>query len=362
MSRRRVSGLRAVPVSEWPEPDRQAWAAATCQGELFEGAGAAAHWSVKNRKVVAKYFGQWISWRNARGISPQDASCLWARPEVLQPFVDYLRPRLAPATVAAMIRNLNTALRILYSDLDRTALKRGLCRLEAVAVPSRDKPSRVRHSRDLHEAGVAWMERSDGDPGLYPRLAAARHRDGLMVALLALRPFRLANLTVIVIGRHLLAVGNGYQLCFLDFETKNHLDIEVPFPEVLIPSLRRYLDQHRPVLLGGETSNRLWISTRGTPMSEQAVYQQVCTVTKTLLGAPINPHLFRDCAATSIAIDDPEHAGIIARILGHKTLKTAERHYIHAGALQASRVQNAIIMEIRSGAGNTKEEDGECVR
>ena len=67
-------------------------------------------------------------------------------------------------------------------------------------------------------------------------------------------------------------------------------------------------------------------------------------------------------AATSIAIDDPEHAGIIARILGHKTLKTAEMHYVHAGALQASRVQNAIIMEIRSGAGNTKEEDGECAR
>ncbi len=362
MSRRRISGLRAVPIPEWPEPDQRAWAAATCQGELFEGAGAAAHWSAKNRKVAAKYFGQWICWRNTRGIPSQDASSLWTAPEILQAFVEHLRPRLAPATVTAMIRNLNAALRVLYPNLDRIALKRGLCRLEAVAVPSRDKPSRVRHSRDLHEAGVTWMARSESDPGLYPRLAAARYRDGLMVALLALRPIRLANLTAIVIDRHLLAVGGGYQLCLPASETKNGLDIEVPFPEVLIPSLRRYLDRHRPVLLGDATSDRLWISTRGTSMSEQAVYQQVCTVTKTMLGAPINPHLFRDCAATSIAIDDPQHAGIIARILGHKTLKTAERHYIHAGALQASRVQNAIIIEIRSGAGNTKEEDGQCAR
>jgi len=351
-----MSGLRAIPVSQWPEPDRMAWAAALRPGDPFDEPGAAARWSAKNRKVVAKYVGQWISWRNARGIPTPDASSPWITPEVLQALVDYLRPRLAPATVAAMIRNLNAALRVMYPDLDRTALKRGLRRLEAAAKPSRDKPSRIRHSRDLFEAGMAWMQRAESDPSLYPRLAAARYRDGLMVALLAVRPLRLANLTGIVIGCHLLAVGDGFRLCLSTSETKNHLDIEVPFPPALVPALRRYLDQYRPVLLGG-ASDRLWISTRGTPMSEQAVYCQVCTVTEALLGAPINPHLFRDCAATSIAIDDPEHAGIIARILGHKALRTAERHYIHAGALQASRQKNAIITEIRARAGDTHEED-----
>ena len=104
------------------------------------------------------------------------------------------------------------------------------------------------------------------------------------------------------------------------------------------------------MLLGDETSDRLWISTRGSGLSEQAVYQQVCTVTRTILGAPINPHLFRDCAATSIVIDDPEHAMIVARLLGHTTLKTAERHYIHAGRIEAAPVINDIITEIRADA------------
>jgi hypothetical protein len=35
-------------------------------------------------------------------------------------------------------------------------------------------------------------------------------------------------------------------------------------------------------------------------------------LTARILGVAINPHLFRDCAATTIATDDPEHVLIIA--------------------------------------------------
>ena len=354
------SGLIAVPVGDWPLPDQLAWEAALYNGDILEDAGRAAHWSAKNRRAVVIYFGQWISWRHAHGIPTQDASRLWAKPEVLQAFVAYLRPRLAPASVATMIRNLNAALRVMYPDFDRTALKRGLGRLQALAKPSRNKPARIRHSRQLHQAGIGWMEAAERAPELYPRLTAARYRDGLIVALLALRPFRLANLTAIVTGRHLIAVGNCYRLCLSASETKNNYDIEVAFPATLGTCLHRYIDRYRPILLGDKTSERLWISTRGTAMSEQAIYQQVCTVTRTILGDPINPHLFRDCAATSIVIDDPEHAWIVARLLGHRTLKTAERHYIHAGMIEAAHVMNDIITEIRADAEDKSQETKPC--
>ncbi len=351
MSRRcHKSGLAAVPVPDWPLPDRLAWEAALHEGDILEDVGAAAHWSAKNRRAVLMYFGQWISWRTAHGIPVQDASRLWAKPEVLEVFVAYLRPRLASATVATMIRNLNAMLRVMYPDLDRLGLKHGVACLENQAEPSRDKPARIRHSRELHEAGIGWMATAERDTELYPRLRAARYRDGLIVALLAVRPFRIANFTAIVMGDHLVAVGESYRLCFPAVETKNNTTIEVPFPEALISHLRRYIEHYRPVLLGDKTNDRLWISTRGTAMSEQAVYQQVCTVTQKILGEPINPHLFRDCAATSIVVDDPEHAMIVARILGHRTLKTAERHYIHAGNIKAARVIGAIITKIRADA------------
>ena len=51
----------------------------------------------------------------------------------------------------------------------------------------------------------------------------------------------------------------------------------------------------------------------------------------------MTPHLFRDAAATSIAIHDPEHVTNIMPVLGHSTLTTCERHYNQAQGLEAGR-------------------------
>jgi integrase/recombinase XerD len=60
-------------------------------------------------------------------------------------------------------------------------------------------------------------------------------------------------------------------------------------------------------------------------------------------GRPINPHLFRDSAATSIAIDDPEHVRIASCLLGHSSA-TTEKYYNHACSVEAShRWQNALL-------------------
>ena len=67
----------------------------------------------------------------------------------------------------------------------------------------------------------------------------------------------------------------------------------------------------------------------------------------------MSPHLFRDAAATSIVIEDPEHVRIIAAINGHRSLRTDEKHYIQATGLEAGReYQQAILARRRRhGAG-----------
>jgi integrase/recombinase XerD len=60
-------------------------------------------------------------------------------------------------------------------------------------------------------------------------------------------------------------------------------------------------------------------------------------VTKAMLGRPINPHLFRDSALTAAAEQSPEQVALVARMLGHRSLKTGERHYNHARQLVAHR-------------------------
>lgn len=68
-----------------------------------------------------------------------------------------------------------------------------------------------------------------------------------------------------------------------------------------------------------------------------ALYDIVRKRTKTAFGHPINPHLFRDEAATYLAIHDPEHVRLSAPLLGHRQLTTTERYYQQGRSLQASR-------------------------
>ena len=81
--------------------------------------------------------------------------------------------------------------------------------------------------------------------------------------------------------------------------------------------------------------------------------------TRAAFGHPINPHLFRDCAATSIAIDNPDHVRIAARLLGHRSLATTDRYYNQAGAVDAVRRHQELVIGIRNGSieFNRDEED-----
>ena len=64
----------------------------------------------------------------------------------------------------------------------------------------------------------------------------------------------------------------------------------------------------------------------------------------------MNPHLFRDCAVTSIAINDPDHVQSAAQLLGHSSLNTTEEHYIHAQAHKALGGFHEQLLAMRAAA------------
>jgi site-specific recombinase XerC len=135
---------------------------------------------------------------------------------------------------------------------------------------------------------------------------------------------------------HLHRRGDDWWLRFTAAETKERRWLEMPWPRVLTPLLDQCLALWRPQLLQSQ-SDALWISNRGRAMTEQAVYCQVVQVTEEILGQPVNPHLFRDCALTAAAEESPEQLALVAKMLGHRSLKTGEQHYNHARQLVAQR-------------------------
>jgi integrase len=77
-------------------------------------------------------------------------------------------------------------------------------------------------------------------------------------------------------------------------------------------------------------------------MAGHLIYTQIVTLTRRLLGKAINPHAFRDCLMTTIATEAPESVRAGARILGHRDLRTSEKHYNFASAITAQRAYFAI--------------------
>ena len=85
-------------------------------------------------------------------------------------------------------------------------------------------------------------------------------------------------------------------------------------------------------------------------MRDRSAHQRITEHTRAAFGHPINPHLFRDCLATSVAEDDPNHFGVAARLLGHRNLRTTERYYDQARSIDAIRKHQELVIGVRQGA------------
>jgi integrase len=89
---------------------------------------------------------------------------------------------------------------------------------------------------------------------------------------------------------------------------------------------------------------------RGRPLTAHSLYCRIIVITKRLLGRSINPHLLRDCAATTLSTRSPDDALTAAALLGHRNFRTTERYYIRANQLEASRQVGMLIDRIRTGS------------
>ena len=97
-------------------------------------------------------------------------------------------------------------------------------------------------------------------------------------------------------------------------------------------------------------NDHLWISTRGTAMSESTVYYQINRATTRLIGRRLNPHAFRDCVMTTLATEAPASVQAGARLLGHRDLRTGEQHYNFATSLSAQRQYHEVLHTLRARA------------
>jgi site-specific recombinase XerD len=93
-------------------------------------------------------------------------------------------------------------------------------------------------------------------------------------------------------------------------------------------------------------------------LSQSTIHYHIKNRTQKAFGVSLSPHLFRDCAATSVAIEDPHHVRIAMNILGHHSLATTQRYYDQSQMLAAGRhYQSALIDLRRAGLDETSDDN-----
>src|SRR5260370_40613573 len=97
----------------------------------------------------------------------------------------------------------------------------------------------------------------------------------------------------------------------------------IPHLHVSLSQYRRWVLELRHPLLSADA---LWVTMYGLAMRDNGLYMRITARTRAAFGRSISPHLFRDCAATTIAIEDPAHVRIAAPLLHHRTFATTEKY------------------------------------
>ena len=361
---RKIADHLKIRPEDWPAAEQEAWEAARHPGDVFDPGGPASEAPAASVKWMADAYGYWMGWLKRNGLLTEDASALDAIcREHVASYVADLREVIASTTIAIRIRKLHQMVRALSPERDWAWLSTISRNLDRVAVPVRDKRAKLVSADVLYRFGIELMKEGEqlSQSDLFH--GAVRYRDGMMIALLAARPIlRRRNLSDLKVGDGIVKRGENYWLQVIAAEMKQRRHIEVSVPPELTPRLDRYLAHHRPYLFprnhgwkqpiaqDPEACSHLWVSARGKGMEAHSIYGRFVQLTKAKFGKGVNPHLFRDAAATSIALEDPKHVRYAMNVLGHRKFATTERHYILAQSFEATQRHQQNVLTIRRRA------------
>jgi len=325
----------------WSEEDRQCFERACRPADPFaeDGGGSRADHSDRSNRKIEVGYGRYLTFLALYALAAlQGPLAQRITPELVRSFIKHLQ-ELGNSTRTQLCRlqELGEMAKVFNPEADWSFINKIASLVRAKNIPARDK-SNLCLSDDLLELGLELMAQARLITG---RMAAVLFRDGLIIAFLALVPVRRRNLADFKMGRNLIDRSQTLLIIFDESETKTHAPIEVEWPECLIDPLEEYLTTHRPLLESKHgrwykpADDFLWLSQDGSPLTQMAIYDRIRERTKVKFGTALNPHLFRDAAATTMAIADPAHVRLAAPLLGHRTFTTTEKYYQQAKTYEA---------------------------
>lgn len=343
---------RSLKRTDWPDADQAMMEKALKPGGLFEDAGGLAHLRPPTVRILSEAWGRWLRW-----LELNDPDALAEAP-IQRATIQRLRSwmesetAIAPNSKLMFFKGVLAILRDVEPASDWSSHIR-LGRSNTLKVghgSSSRKANRILSSRVLLEAALRHAA-PEGLTELTARKRAQRLRDATMIVVLAMMPIRHRSFAGLKLGHSLLDVAGQLTIALPAELTKTGIPWEAAVPEPAASLLRQYLDEVRPLLLakGAKEHDVVWVNNNGSPMSYSNIGRKVPRLTAALTGVAIPPHFFRDSAATTLARSSSRAAKLITSVLGHTDIKTAERHYIHAGMIEAGRDFAVVLRRLKKG-------------
>jgi len=352
--RGRAPERAVMPLHLWPARDRELWLRAIAPTSPFadEGGERSTLRKHTNRRVQCSY-GRWLTfWQHSGELACHLEPVSRISRESVEAYIRHLQLLgNMPSTIALRLTDLLVMARVFDPAGDWRFIKILGDKVRAQESPRRDKRNKLRGTEELYGLGWVLIEQSESQKA--PNLVASMYRDGLIICLLALVPLRRSNFVQLRLGRELRCRDGSWQVDIPGNTTKTHAPLSFDWPTDLVLPLETYLQIHRPTLAARSyrwlrrAGDHLWVASSGSALTQMALYDIVRKRTKAAFGVAINPHAFRDAAATTLAIHDPLHVRVAAPVLGHRSLSTTERFYNQARSLDAHRRYLEVLSDLR---------------
>lgn len=322
-----------LPMRNWPKADRRAWNAALHDGGLLGDSGAATHLAPCIKDDFTRRYGYFLNFAARQGsLTLHGPPAAGVTPAMVQAYIAELESYATPVTVHRHLYKMMRVAEYIAPDGSWNWLRRRVRRLAHRARP-RDKRSRIVLTGRLFRLGVELMTRANGhDPNAD---TATLYRDGLMIAVLALCPIRRGNFAALRLGSSIVRLDGGWAIIIPAAENKSRRSYQTLLPDALTGPLDRFVAAYRQSF--PDPGDFLWPSRRSGGLSDSRVQQIIAARTKRAFGFAVGPHLFRDCAATTVAIKAGQDMGVVVALFGHRDQRIIGKHYNQAGMIEATR-------------------------
>ena len=141
-------------------------------------------------------------------------------------------------------------------------------------------------------------------------------RDRAMLELLYASGLRVSELV------SLKTVNVSFVECALRVTGKGAKERLVPFGEEALLWIERYVAEARPAILGRRTSDALFVTSLGGPMTRQMFWKLIkADALKAGIAAPLSPHTLRHAFATHL-LNHGADLRVVQLLLGHADITT----------------------------------------